>query len=481
VAHASYNVTGRLEISKLVAVATATWCGLCANGAIADDRGWEFQPYRIQAVLAIDAPGGMAEQLSHELPRYLHERVVAAIGPTWDFQLQLVTGSLRHTLLSGIAALEGAPSAEFPSEGDKLLVLSVRGTPYGYELTAREFDRTVERWGIPIERRSGQSEMIPEQLFALVWQTVAPVAQLELDPEDSNRVTLIPRGNKLWRSTSNAPWVNPGDLFLPVLRRTTRGGELAKDGIQVVPWTYIESAEVDEGKVVGRIHSGNRNPLGARRRGRVEQLAIALRSEPGDTRLHLVSRTNPDKSLAGYEVYAQDAADKSTTLIGSTDDAGSILISAGPSPVKMLVIKHGGLLLARLPVVPGADREVTVPLPDDDVRLAAEARLAALREELVDVVVRRNILMARARQKIKDSDFPAAQTLLRAIDDLPGRSQFNLTLNTAARLLRSDDPQIQRRIDQLFQATQTVLTQYLDTRPISELNEELRQAQRNPE
>jgi hypothetical protein len=238
---------------------------------------------------------------------------------------------------------------------------------------------------------------------------------------------------------------------------------------------------VDEGKVVGRIHSGNRNPLGARRRGRVEQLAIALRSEPGDTRLHLVSRTNPDKSLAGYEVYAQDAADKSTTLIGSTDDAGSILISAGPSPVKMLVIKHGGLVLARLPVVPGADREVTVPLPDDDMRLAAEARLAALREELVDVVVRRNILMARARQKIKDSDFPAAQTLLRAIDDLPGRSQFNLTLNTAARLLRSDDPQIQRRIDQLFQATQTVLTQYLDTRPISELNEELRQAQRNPE
>jgi hypothetical protein len=112
------------------------------------------------------------------------------------------------------------------------------------------------------------------------------------------------------------------------------------------------------------------------------------------------------------------------------------------------------------------------------MRLAAEARLAALREELVDVVVRRNILMARARQKIKDSDFPAAQTLLRAIDDLPGRSQFNLTLNTAARLLRSDDPQIQRRIDQLFQATQTVLTQYLDARPISELNEEFRAAQR---
>jgi hypothetical protein len=43
--------------------------------------------------------------------------------------------------------------------------------------------------------------------------------------------------------------------------------------------------------------------------------------------------------------------------------------------------------------------------------------------------------------------------------------------------MRSDDPQIQRRIDRLFEGTQTALTQYLDTRPINELSSELRQAQ----
>jgi hypothetical protein len=134
--------------------------------------------------------------------------------------------------------------------------------------------------------------------------------------------------------------------------------------------------------------------------------------------------------------------------------------------------------LAKLPVVPGAEPEIVVPLPDDDMRLEAEARLAAMREELVDVVARRNILMARARQKIEDKDFEAAQELMRSVDQLPGRSQFNLTLTTASRLLRSDDPQIQRRIDQLFEATETVLSQYLDARAISELHEELRAAQR---
>jgi hypothetical protein len=84
--------------------------------------------------------------------------------------------------------------------------------------------------------------------------------------------------------------------------------------------------------------------------------------------------------------------------------------------------------------------------------------------------------MARTRQKIAQKELEAAGELLRSLDELPGRSQFNLTLTSAARLLRSDDPQIQRRIDQLFQGTQTVLAQYLDARPINELHDELRAA-----
>ena len=155
---------------------------------------------------------------------------------------------------------------------------------------------------------------------------------------------------------------------------------------------------------------------------------------------------------------------------------GLVLFTVVDQQLREILIK--GCANAKLPVVPGAEAEIAVPLPDDDMRLEAEARLASMREELVDVVARRNILMARARHKIEQKDFDAAQELIRAVDQLPGQSQFNLTLSTASRLLRSDDPQIQRRIDQLFQATQTVLGQYLDARPISDLRAELREAQR---
>ncbi len=147
----------------------------------------------------------------------------------------------------------------------------------------------------------------------------------------------------------------------------------------------------------------------------------------------------------------------------------------------MLLIKHGKQLLAKLPVVPGAEPEIKVPLPDDDARLAAEERLSALRENLIDVVARRNILIARARRKIEEKDFAAAEELLQSLDDLPSRSQFNLTLTTTAQLIRSDDPQMQRRIDQMFHATRTLATQFLDVKPISQLHDELREAQQKAE
>ena len=122
-----------------------------------------------------------------------------------------------------------------------------------------------------------------------------------------------------------------------------------------------------------------------------------------------------------------------------------------------------------------------MPLPDDDARLAAETLLASLREDLIDVVARRNILMARVRQKIKAKDFEAAQKLLGEINELPGHTQFSLEITTAARRMRSDDPQIQSRIDQLFQGTQAALAQYLDLRPISELNNDSPPNKRAPD
>jgi hypothetical protein len=332
---------------------------------------------------------------------------------------------------------------------------------------------------------------LPEQVFAILCQTAAPVAQFEIVPDDEKHIVLKPRGAALMRSGAER-WVRPGDVFLPFFRRTSRGGQLVENGIQAVPWTFVEVVEKKDDKnphTVAQIHSGTRRPFGIRRQGRVEQVAIAIRSDPADTTLRLRSRVSKEKPLVGYEIFAQDDSTKpdALTRLGATDRDGKLAVVPLPLPpgegrreggrVRLLIIKNGGHLLARLPVVPGAQPEIDVPLPDDDARLAAESHLAAMREDLIDVVARRNILMARVRQKIKSKDYDAAEKLILEINQLPGRAKFILEIDNARRRLRSEDPQIQRRIDRLFEGTQTALTQYLDTRPINELSSELRAAQ----
>jgi hypothetical protein len=459
-----------------------------ATRASSDELAWEFQPYRVHALLAVDVPGGTAAPLAGDLPKHLRRRLEAAMGRLWSFDIHLATGAMHRRVRAAIADVGSDPPADLPDKGNKLLLLAVRWTPDGYRLAGREFDRYVERWGMPITITCRQAQAVPECLVALAWQAVAPLARIELDADDAERVRLLPLGAGLVPAGADATTLEPGDVLLPVLRRTTRSGKLLEGGLQVIPWTYLEVAEVSKDGVLARVYSANRRPFGARRHGYVEQLAIAVRAEPAASILRLHGRTAPEKPLVGYQVFAEEPGagepdagrTANLTPLGATDRNGAISIPPGDARIRMLHIKSGGQLLARLPFVPGAQPEIDVPLPDDAPRLAAEARLAALREELVDVVARRNILMARIRQKIKRRDFDSAEKLLAEADQLPGRSQFNLVLTTAARTQRSEDPQIQRRIDQLIAATQTVMTQFLDLRPLNKLHEELRAARNSP-
>jgi nucleotide-binding universal stress UspA family protein len=476
-------------VAWAVAFASCVPCWLLAATAAGQVKHWELEPYRIRVVLALDAPSAMADRLAAALPEYLANRVETAIGPTWRLSTSVADGVIRHRLLAGLDGLSdtalgsGGHRSEAVvgidpshSDADKLVVVTVRATPLGYELSGREYDFYVERWGPTLHRSFAQQAALPERLFVLLCQAVAPLARLDIDPTDERRVVLHLRGAGLPHKDDGLPWAEPGDVFLPILRRTTREGMLVPNGIEAVPWTYVQATQVDDGRIVGQLLSGTKRPLGVRRRGRVEQLAIAIRPELSETTIRLHSRTHPDKSLVGYQVFVQNPGQEATEPIGVSDSDGLIRIAKGGPQIRLLYVKSSDQILARVPIVPGAERLVDVPLPDDDVHQQAEARLAALREQLIDVVARRNIFMTRVRQKIEAGQFQQAENLLEALDDLPGRAQFNQALAREARLHRSDDPQVQRRIDRLFAATQLVLGQYLDVRPINKLYDELREA-----
>jgi hypothetical protein len=474
-------------------IALVAWLTICSSTAhpqTADVR-WDTEPYRIRAWLAVDAPGELAERLATELPAYLDDRVVAAIGPAWRYETVPADVKLGCKMRRDINAVALADLSASGDDFDKELLLLIETTPWGYRLTAREYDRYTDRWGRTLVATTRQSAALPEELFALVRRAVAPLAKVEVDPRNPKTVTLRMRAAAIPQKSGDFQWAAPGDVLVPMTRRSTRDGALVEGGIQQVPWTYLEvlplataadgsenSASDAPPKYMARVHSGMPTPLSRRRRARTELVAIAVRPDDGESiTVKLRSRTDEAKPLVGYEVETEDLGDEKAHLIGRSDERGELRVSSRQSSIQTLTVKSGGSVLARVPVVAGLGGEIEMRLPDDDLRLQAAARLASLREDLIDVVARRNIYMARVRRQIEDHNFDRARDLMKELEDLPGATQFRQTLDREARLHKSKDPQVQRRIDQLFIATEVALGQFLDPRPIGELREELQQAQ----
>ena len=248
-----------------------------------------------------------------------------------------------------------------------------------------------------------------------------------------------------------------------------------------MPWTYLvtEQPAEERAALTARVYSHARAPFGARRRGRVEQLALHVRRRAGaPTVLRLHDRNNAATPLAGYEVFVSPPGSKELSRLGRSDSGGRLAVPPDPegAPVRMTHIRCGSSVVASLPIAVGVEPLLQTPLLDERKRLAAETKVAALREELVDLVARRRILTARIRKRLEDNDLETAERLLDEVNGLPSITQFNGRIDKAEQLYRADDPTAQRRLDRLFTETRTVLGSALDPRETSNLTNEVLQA-----
>ena len=75
----------------------------------AKNGGWDLEPYHVQITIVIDAPGGLAEQLSNDLPRCLQRRIEAALAPAWTCDVHIATGTERAKILTTIATADPPP------------------------------------------------------------------------------------------------------------------------------------------------------------------------------------------------------------------------------------------------------------------------------------------------------------------------------------------------------------------------------------
>lgn len=468
----NYSFAGQLLAVAVVVASLVALAGDCDAATV--DRYWQVSPYRVNILVDYQVSQAWYDRLSPTLPAYLRKRIRTAFGPLWRTTIEVAPDSAAVPSDQQPIHIAEEDLTTRRRDFDKVVVLQVRESSLGFVVSAQEHDCFLEEWG-PIwssETRSGAA--IPELAFAEIHRAFTPLATFRVIRETPEKVEMSFRGANLPGVSDQMRMVHEGDIFRPVVRRVDRDGVPVEDGIQHVPWTYLSLDALDSGTTTATIVSHTRSPLGARQRGRVDQLAALVRPGNKRTRLRLHARDHADQPLAGFKVYQRDTGVEEQDLIGNTDDNGTIAIEPGTTPIQIVFVQSGGQWIAKVPVVPGTDGTVNAPLVDDRNRLEAEAKLVGIQEELIDLVARRNILAFRTRAKIKAGDVEAANSLIRQLETMRTATQFEQErLRPYERAISSDDPRIQQRIDKMFSDTRDVLGEFLAPGLVQQLRTEL--------
>jgi hypothetical protein len=325
-----------------------------------------------------------------------------------------------------------------------------------------------------VERPVRQPGMLVDAALDALLATFAPLGQIDRWEKDvvfvRTKASGLPLGDR------RLTLFHEGDVLRPIIRYDDREGRFRR--VTPAQWSFCVVEKVSPEEVKCRVYTGARGEIATRGRGRVEPLVLRVVPTGGSTVLALQSRTEPRRPLAGYDIYTYPPGQKADlTHVGRTDRQGQVLIRSTGATLRMLLVRSGNEVLARLPIVPGLEPQLTAPIANDDHRLAAEGFITGLQEELVDVFARRKILMMRVRAAIEAKQFDKASELFEELRRLPTGEQFAARVDREQERLASNDPSVQKKINLLFGDTHQIIDKQLDPREIEDLDQELRGAQ----
>ena len=179
---------------------------------------------------------------------------------------------------------------------------------------------------------------------------------------------------------------------------------------------------------------------------------------------------------------AEEAADPNASVrLGLTDWRGMIAVERTDLPLRLIYVKNGSHLIARLPMVPGFLPHEVMALPSDDKRLEAEAFVKGMESTVMDLVARREILSSRIRRRIQEGKFDQARQLLDEIKGFQTKEDLEMMLTSRQQAgLSSADAWQQQRIDQMLSGTRILLNKYLDPEQLVALQREVEAAAQTP-
>ena len=227
------------------------------------------------------------------------------------------------------------------------------------------------------------------------------------------------------------------DRMLPVIRRTDRKGNLVK--LEPIEFTYLTVSEQAGPVVKASIESYHRAPLAQRKSKRAQKLALVIRPPENTTTLYLYAPGKEKSPLEGFEIWSRrpgSSIDEKSDFLGKTNWRGGFDIPPSPDGLRIIYVKRGARALRRLPVIPGLYDSVSTQLPNDETRLFAEGIITGLQNEILSLVIRREVLEAEIAAALEEDDLETAKSALKDLKDLDTPTDFKNSMSEDESLLK---------------------------------------------
>jgi len=277
---------------------------------------------------------------------------------------------------------------------------------------------------------------------------------------------------------SNSPaFIRRSDLFLPVIRRTDRAGNLR--GIEALDFTFLTVDEQQDAKVRSSIQSTGRNPLGQRKSKKAKKLALVIRPPQNSTTLKLLSREKQPIPMEGFTIkeVPVGAPRKVTGVpIGRSDYRGEFEVMPSDSGLRVLVISRGGRNLMKLPIVPGLYKSVETKLPNDEIRLYSQGVFKGFQTELLGLIIQREYVRSNLDTALKKKLVKESSQYFDELRELESLERFGerLSASVSDLISKTSDNRERNYINDRLQALKALISKKIDQESKIHFNKETR-------
>ena len=253
--------------------------------------------------------------------------------------------------------------------------------------------------------------------------------------------------------------------------------------ISIGPKSLPMSKRPDDRTVFMDFYAGRAGGLQGRKNKRTFRIALRVRPPNENTLIRLHAKGNKNAPLIGYELYEKQLKTKKMDFVGRTDWNGRFLIDRkNERDLRLLYVKNGGAVLARLPVVPGFTPTEVADISGDDVRLRAEAYIRGVENAIVDLVAVRKLFEARIIMRLEEGEMEKANELMDLLRDQPSNSSLsNEMASRHSQFLQQKGVSANQKgkIDSMFKSTRDMLTTMITRRDIDKLEQAFVKARNN--